>query len=183
VGQQYSEISDKNIQFISEQKIYFVGTATEDSRVNISPKGMDSFKVLGPNRVIWLNVTGSGNETSAHIQKNNRMTIMFLAFDGNPNILRLYGQARVIHKNDVEWDGLSSHFTLLPGARQIFDLSVDLVQNSCGMSVPFYSYAGDRNQLKDWAIKQGDGGLKKYWDKNNQVSIDGLETKILEKNI
>jgi len=183
MGQQYSEISDKNIQFISEQKIYFVGTATEDSRVNISPKGMDSFKVLGPNRVIWLNVTGSGNETSAHIQKNNRMTIMFLAFDGAPNILRLYGQARVIHKNDVEWDGLSSHFKLLPGTRQIFDLSVDLVQNSCGMSVPFYSYDGDRDQLKDWAIKQGDGGLKRFWEKKNQKSIDGLETKILEKNI
>jgi len=108
---------------------------------------------------------------------------MFLAFDGNPNILRLYGQARVIHKNDVEWDGLSSHFTLLPGTRQIFDLSVDLVQNSCGMSVPFYSYDGDRNQLKDWAIKQGGDGLKRFWEKKNQKSIDGLETKILEKNI
>jgi len=183
VGQQYSEISDKNIQFISEQKIFFVGTATKDSRVNISPKGMDSFKVLGPNRVIWLNVTGSGNETSAHIQNDNRMTIMFLAFDGNPNILRLYGQARVIHKNDAEWNDLSSHFTLLPGTRQIFDVSVDLVQNSCGMSVPLYSYAEDRNQLKDWAIKQGNDGLEEYWEKKNQKSIDGLETKILEKNI
>ena len=91
MGQKYSEISEKNIQFIHQQKIYFVGTATADSRVNISPKGMDSFKVLGPNRVIWLNVTGSGNETSAHIQQNSRMTIMFLAFDGSPNILRLYG--------------------------------------------------------------------------------------------
>ena len=104
MGQQYTEISERNIQFINEQKIYFVGTATEDSRVNISPKGMDSFKVLNSNRVIWLNVTGSGNETSAHIQKNDRMTIMFLAFDGSPNILRLYGKAKVIHKNDSEWE-------------------------------------------------------------------------------
>jgi hypothetical protein len=182
VGQQYLEISDKNIQFINEQKIFFVGTATKDSRVNISPKGMDSFKVLGPNRVIWLNVTGSGNETSAHIQENNRMTIMFLAFDGSPNILRLYGQAKVIHKNNEKWDELSSHFTLLPGARQIFDLSVDLVQNSCGMSVPLYRYDEDRNQLKEWAIKQGDEGIAKYWEKKNQKSIDGLETNILEKN-
>jgi len=183
MGQQYSEISEKNIQFINDQKIYFVGTATNDSRVNISPKGMDSFKVLGANRVIWLNVTGSGNETAAHIQENNRMTIMFLAFDGSPNILRLYGQARVIHKNDAQWDELSSHFTLLPGARQIFDLSVDLVQNSCGMSVPLYSYSEDRHQLKDWAVKQGDDGIKRYWEKKNQKSIDGLETKILEKNM
>lgn len=183
MGQQYSDISEKNIQFINEQKIYFVGTATDDSRVNISPKGMDSFKVLGPNRVIWLNVTGSGNETAAHVLENNRMTIMFLAFDGSPNILRLYGTAKAIHKNDAEWGELSSHFTLLPGARQIFDLSVDLVQNSCGMSVPLYSYCEDRNQLKDWAVKQGDDGIKRYWEKKNQKSIDGLETKILEKNI
>lgn len=182
MGQQYSEISDKNIQFINAQKIYFVGTATKDSRVNISPKGMDSFKVLGPNRVIWLNVTGSGNETSAHIQKQNRMTIMFVAFDGSPNILRLYGQAKVIHKNDAQWNDLSSHFTLIPGARQIFDLSVDLVQNSCGTSVPLYSYDEDREQLKNWASKQGDEGIKKYWEKKNQKSIDGLETNILEKN-
>ncbi len=182
MGQKYSEISEKNIQFIHQQKIYFVGTATADSRVNISPKGMDSFKVLGPNRVIWLNVTGSGNETSAHIQQNSRMTIMFLAFDGSPNILRLYGQAKVIHKNDASWPELSSHFTLLPGTRQIFDLSVDLVQNSCGMSVPFFSYDGDREQLKDWAIKKGDDGLEQYWEKKNQKSLDGLDTKILEKN-
>jgi len=182
VGQQYTEISERNIQFINEQKIYFVGTATEDSRVNISPKGMDSFKVLDSNRVIWLNVTGSGNETSAHIQKNDRMTIMFLAFDGSPNILRLYGNAKVIHKNDSEWGDLSSHFELLPGARQIFDLTVDLVQNSCGMSVPFYSYNEDRDQLKDWSVKQGQDGIEKYWEKKNQKSLDGLATNIVEKN-
>lgn len=182
MGQQFSEISEKNIQFINEQKIYFVGTATDNSRVNISPKGMDSFRVLGANRVIWLNVTGSGNETAAHIQDNNRMTIMFLAFDGSPNILRLYGQAKAVHKNDAEWDELSSHFTMLPGARQIFDLSVDLVQNSCGMSVPLYSYNEDRKHLENWAIKQGDDGIKQYWKKKNQKSIDGLETKIIERN-
>lgn len=183
MGQQYLEISERNISFINEQKIYFVGTATENSRVNISPKGMDSLKVLGPNRVIWLNVTGSGNETSPHVQQNSRMTIMFLAFDGSPNILRLYGQARVVHKKDEEWAELSSHFTMLPGARQIFDLSVDLVQNSCGMSVPFYSYSEDRNQLRDWAANQGDEGIEKYWEKKNQMSIDGIATKIVEKNI
>ena len=125
--------------------------------------------MLGANRVIWLNVTSSGNETSAHIQEHNRMTILFLAFDGSPNILRLYGQAKVIHKNDTQWDELSSHFTLLPGARQIFNLSVDLVQNSCGMSVPLYSYNEKRNQLNDRAIKQGDEGIERYWEKKNQT--------------
>ena len=183
MGQQYSEISQRNINFINDQKIFFVGTATNESRVNISPKGMDSFKVLGPNRAIWLNVTGSANETSAHVQEHDRMTIMFLAFDGSPNILRLYGHAKAIHKNDPEWAELASHFTLLPGTRQIFDMSVDLVQNSCGMSVPFYSYDEDRNQLKEWAAKQGDDGIKRYWEKKNQKSIDGIETHILEKNL
>ena len=108
---------------------------------------------------------------------------MFLAFDGSPNILRLYGQARDVHKKDEEWAELSSHFTMLPGARQIFDLSVDLVQNSCGKSVPFYSYSEDRNQLRDWATKQGDEGIEKYWEKKNPMSIDGIATKIVEKNI
>lgn len=96
--------------------------------------------------------------------------------------MRLYGNAKVIHKNDSEWHDLSRHFELLPGARQIFDLSVDLVQNSCGMSVPFYSYHEDRDQLKDWSVKQGQDGIEKYWQKKNQKSIDGLATNIIEKN-
>ena len=182
MGQQYTEISDKNRAFIEQQKIYFVGTATADSRVNISPKGMDSLRVLGPNRVIWLNVTGSGNETAAHIQSHPRMTIMFSAFEGNPNILRLYGQAKAIHQNDAEWAALYDHFSPLPGARQIFDLQVELVQNSCGMAVPFYSYDEEREQLSDWATKQGEQGIKNYWEKKNQASIDGIESHILEKN-
>ncbi len=110
MGKQYSEISDKHEEFIKNQKIFFVGTATTDSRVNISPKGMDSLKILSKNRVVWLNVTGSGNETSAHIQENNRMTIMFSAFEGKPVILRLYGKAKVVHKNDTEWNKLFSLF-------------------------------------------------------------------------
>lgn len=183
MGQQYREISDKNRQFIEQQKIFFVGTATADSRVNVSPKGMDSLRVLGPNRVIWLNVTGSGNETAAHVQQDPRMTIIFAAFCGNPNILRLYGQARAVHKNDPDWAELASHFKPIPGARQIFDLNVDLVQNSCGMAVPYFEYVEERNQLRDWAIKQGDEGLENYWRKKNQASIDGIATGIVEKNL
>ncbi|WP_239797581.1 pyridoxamine 5'-phosphate oxidase family protein [Candidatus Nitrotoga arctica] len=127
MGKRYEALSQRLIEFISEQKIFFVGTATGDSRVNVSPKGMDSFRVLKNNRAIWLNVTGSGNETSAHVQQNPRMTIMFCAFEGPPLILRLYGTARVVHKNDDDWGKLFAHFNPLPGARQIFDLSIDLL--------------------------------------------------------
>lgn len=183
MGKQYLEISARNMKFIGEQKIFFVGTATSDSRVNVSPKGMDSLRVLNANRVIWLNVTGSGNETAAHVQDNPRMTIMFAAFEGSPNILRLYGQAKVIHRNDEAWGALAEHFTLIPGARQIFDMSVDLVQNSCGMSVPLFNYCGDREQLRDWAVRKGDAGIEKYWEEKNQSSIDGLATHIVKKNL
>lgn len=182
MAKQYSEISDKNVQFINQQKMFFVATATKDSRVSISPKGMDSLKVLHANRVIWLNVTGSGNETSAHVQTNSRMTLMFLAFDGSPNILRLYGHAKVVHKNDAQWNELFSYFEPLPGARQIFDFSVDLVQNSCGMSVPIYQFQEDREQLKNWAINKGEAGIKQYWESKNQSSLDGIETHIIKKN-
>lgn len=182
MAQRYSEISDKLKQFIENQKIFFVGTATADSRVSISPKGMDSLRVLGKNRVAWLNVTGSGNETAAHIQENPRSTIMFAAFEGDPMILRLYGDAKVIHKYDPEWNELFSFFNPIPGARQIFDLAVDLVQTSCGMAVPFFDYAGEREQLRNWAIKKGEEGLKMYWQEKNQVSLDGKPTNIMGKD-
>ncbi len=182
MGQRYSEISDKLKQFIGNQKIFFVGTATADSKINISPKGMDSLRTLSKRRVVWLNVTGSGNETSAHIQENPRMTIMFAAFEGDPMILRLYGKAKVVHKNDPEWNKLHPLFTPIPGTRQIFDLTVDLVQISCGMAVPFFDYIEEREQLKNWAVKKGDEGLKTYWQLKNQVSLDGKPTNIMSKN-
>ena len=182
MGQQYSEISDAIKIFIEDQKIYFVGTATEDSKINISPKGMDSLKIINKNRVVWLNVTGSGNETSAHVQENSRMTIMFSAFEGKPMILRLYGNANVIHKNDKEWNELYSLFNNLPGARQIFDIKINLVQTSCGMAVPYFDYIEEREQLNNWAVKKGKKGLKEYWERKNQLSLDGNPTNIVLKN-
>jgi len=182
MGKQFAELSEKHIEFIAEQKIFFVGTATADSRVNISPKGMDSFHIIDKNRIAWLNVTGSGNETSAHVQKQPRMTIMFAAFEGKPLTLRLYGTAKVIHHTDSEWADLYPLFKPLPGARQIFDLHVEMVQNSCGMSIPFYDYVAEREQLSDWAKNQGEDGVKKYWEQNNQLSIDEISTNILGKN-
>ncbi len=182
MGQKYSEISDKLKQFIEAQKIFFVGTATDDSRINISPKGMDSLRVLNANRVVWLNVTGSGNETSAHVQENPRMTLLFTAFEGNPMTLRLYGQAKVVHQKDSDWEELFSLFLSIPGARQIFDLTVDLVQTSCGMSIPYFDYVKEREQLKEWTLKKGNVGIKEYWKEKNQLSLDGKPTHIMDKN-
>lgn len=183
MGQQFSELSQEHIEFIREQKIYFVGTATADSKINISPKGQDSFRVISPTRVAWLNVTGSGNETAAHVQINPRMTVMFAAFEGNPIILRLYGKARAIHQNDAEWSDYIALFTELPGTRQIFEVEIELVQKSCGMSVPFFDYVAEREQLNEWATKKGKSGINDYWEQKNQLSIDNLPTHIFEKNL
>lgn len=182
MAQMYTELSARHCEFIAAQKMYFVGTATADSRINVSPKGMDSLRVIDPQRVAWLNVTGSGNETSAHVQADARMTIMFCAFEGAPLILRLYGKARVVHFNDPDWAGLYARFNPLPGARQIFDLAIDRVQTSCGMGVPLYDYNSERGQLEAWAEKKGDAGLREYWALKNQNSIDGLPTHILDRN-
>ncbi len=172
----YKQITPKLQQFIENQRIFFVATATADSTINLSPKGMDSLRVVNANRVIWLNVTGSGNETAAHVQENPRMTLMFTAFEDNPLILRLYGTAKAIHNDDAEWQLLFPLFPPIPGARQIFDLNVDLVQTSCGMAVPLYDYVGEREQLNTWAAKKGKEGLKAYWEEKNRVSLDGKPT-------
>ncbi|MDP1767579.1 MAG: pyridoxamine 5'-phosphate oxidase family protein [Nitrospirota bacterium] len=179
MAQRYRELSDAHIQFIAKQRIFFVGTATTDSRINISPKGMDSLRVLGNGRIVWLSVTGSGNETSAHVQQQPRMTMMFCAFDGPPLVLRVYGTATVVHPRDPEWRELLSLFPPLPGARQMFDVAIDLVQTSCGMAVPYLSYAGDRELLNEWADKKGEEGLRQYQEEKNQVSLDGIPTHIV----
>ncbi len=178
MAKRYGELSEQHIQFIGKQKIFFVGTATAESRVNVSPKGMDSLRVLGPRRVVWLNVTGSGNETSAHVQHHPRMTLMFCAFEGPPMILRLYGAATIVHRGDAKWGELISLFPPLPGARQIFDVALDLVQTSCGMAVPYLAYTGDRELLNEVAAKKGEEGMRKYRKEKNQLSIDGIPAPI-----
>ncbi len=135
---QYEQISERLRRFIEEQQMFFVGTAAPDGRVNVSPKGLDSLRVLGPNRVAWLNGTGSGNETAAHLLRNPRITVMFCAFEGKPLILRLYGTARAVHEGDADWDDLAGQFPPMRGARNVFDVAVDLVQTSCGFGVPLY---------------------------------------------
>lgn len=182
MGQRYPELSVDHIRFIAAQKLFFVGTATDTSRVNVSPKGMDALRVLNPQRVCWLNVTGSGNETAAHIATHPRMTVMFCAFEGKPMILRLYGTATVHHRGDPAWAQLAASFPTLPGARQIFDLTIDLVQTSCGMAVPYFDYQGERELLNQWATKKGEDGIRAYWAEKNQRSLDDLPTGIVEKS-
>ncbi len=174
------KITSRVQKFIEAQKVFFVATAPKDGRINLSPKGMDSFRVLNENRVAWLSVTGSGNETSAHLLDDNRITIMFCAFDGAPNILRLYGRAKEVLPNDAEWDDLISQFPKLAGTRQIFDITIESTQNSCGMSIPFYEYKEERNQLLDWAEEKGQENIEQYWKDRNETSIDGLNTKFKE---
>lgn len=167
-------------KFIEQQKLFFVGTARSEGTVNISPKGMDSFRVIDENKIIWLNLTGSGNETAAHVLESNRMTIMFCAFEGKPMILRLYGTAIAYHERDKEYQEYIGHFPSTPGSRQIFEMKVDLVQTSCGFAVPFMEFKEERTQLISWAEKQGEDRLGKYKREHNTLSIDGYETDIFK---
>jgi hypothetical protein len=137
--------------------------------------------VLSSKRLVWLNVTGSGNETAAHLLELKRMTLMFCAFDGDPMILRVYGQAQVIHPRDAQWPELICLLPGLPGARQIFDVQIELVQTSCGMAVPLLEYRGERDALNHWAVKKGQAGIEQYWADKNQLSLDGRPTRILEE--
>lgn len=180
MGKQLEAISPELEKFIQRQNIFFVATAMADGRVNLSPKGMDTFRVLGPNRVMWLNLTGSGNETAAHLKTNHRITVMFCAFEGKPLILRLYGTAKVYHPRDEMWDSCISRFPALAGSRQLIDIHVELVQTSCGMAVPFMEYQGEREELKFWAEKKGKERLKDYWKEKNTHSLDGHATGIFE---
>ncbi len=175
----YTSITKRVQQFIDKQKVFFVATAPENGRINLSPKGMDSFRVMNENRVLWLNVTGSGNETAAHLLEKNRITIMFCSFEGAPNILRLYGKGKEIKEIDPNWNEVISLFPKTPGTRQIFDIAIESVQTSCGMSIPFFEYKGEREELNDWASEKGKDGIKDYWETKNQTSIDGLPTHIL----
>jgi len=179
MGQQSRELADKLQDFIKSQKLFFVATATATGRINLSPKGMDSLRIIDSRRLAWLNLTGSGNETAAHIRECNRMTLMFCAFEGSPLILRLYGRARVFHPRDAGWRSLYALFDPIPGARQIFDMEIELVQTSCGMGVPRYDYAGDRDELVEWAARKGETGLREYWSRKNRNSLDGEPTYIL----
>ena len=179
---QWEKLSKRLVDFIEQQPLFFVATAGEQGRVNLSPKGMDSLKVIDQNHIVWLNVSGSGNETAAHIKESSRMTLMFCAFDGEPMILRVYGSASVLHPRDPGWEDAASGFPEYAGSRQIFNLSIELVQTSCGTGVPLMPFKKSRGEeeLLPFFADMGKEGVKKYWTKKNSISIDGKSTGINE---
>ena len=176
----YDSISDELREFIEAQHLFFVATAplTADGHVNLSPKGYDGFRVLSPNHVAYLDLTGSGSETSAHLLENGRITFMFCAFDGPANIVRLYGTGRAVLPDTLEWEELAPHFEMHFSARQIIIAEIDQVQTSCGYGVPFYDFVGERPTLKKWAENKGPDELVTYRAQKNMRSLDGLPTPL-----
>ena len=180
MAERFKQLGDKHIEFIHAQHLYFVGTAGTGGFVNVSPKGMDSFRIIDNATVAWLNLTGSGNETAAHVLENGRMTVMFCSFDKQPLIMRLYGQARTRHPRDKGWNDLAQLFPDYVGARQIFELDLEMVQTSCGYAVPYYELKGERPTLTRWADSRGTSGIEEYWQENNTRSLDNKDTGILK---
>lgn len=180
MGKFFDEISPAHQAFIEKQKIFFVASAplSADGHVNLSPKGMDSFRVLSPAKVAYMDIVGSGNETSAHVLENGRITLMFCAFEGPPNILRLYGKGYTVLPGHAGWDKLSALFELPLSVRQIIVADVYRVQTSCGFGIPYYEYTGERDHAEKWAQNKGAEGLEKYKQEKNLVSLDGLPTAL-----
>lgn len=174
----FQALTDDLQTFISGQKIFFTATAPETGRINLSPKGMDTFRIIDKTRICYLDLTGSGNETAAHILQNGRLTIMFCAFEGEPLILRLYGRGEVITPDSPQWELLIPLFEALPGTRQIILLNIESLQSSCGFSVPLYQFVGERDTLLQWANKKGETGLDQYRQEKNTTSIDGIEIPV-----
>lgn len=176
----FDRITDELQKFIHAQQVFFVATAplSPEGHINLSPKGLDSFRILSPNRVAYLDLTGSGNETSAHLTENQRITLMFCAFQGKPLILRLYGQGRVLLPDAADWNAHADLFPAIPGTRQIIVAEIDRVQTSCGTGVPLYQFEGQRSEMVEWAQKKGDRGMWDYWQLKNQTSVDGLPTPL-----
>lgn len=174
----YSELTSSLREFIAEQKLFFTASAPTEGRVNLSPKGIDTFRCIDSKTVAYLDLTGSGNETAAHLHENRRMTIMFCSFTEQPLILRLYGQGKAIRPRHPEWQEFYPLFNVTPGERQIMVLTVEAAQTSCGYGVPLYEFKQQRETLINWAEKKGDSGIEQYWHDKNQKSIDGLPTQI-----
>lgn len=176
MAKQFERIGDEHRTFILRQKMFFVASAAADGRVNVSPKGLDTLRLFGANEVAYLDLTGSGNETAAHLKATGRLTLMFCAFEGPPVILRLYGSGRVLRRGSDGYMALVDRFEELPGARQIVVQTVDLVQTSCGYGVPLMDFKAHRGSLIRWAEAKGEDGVEAYWREKNLRSIDGLPT-------
>jgi hypothetical protein len=179
----FDSILEQHKVFIEKQKMFFVGSAPLSAKghVNLSPKGIDSFRVLTPSKVAYMDIVGSGNETSAHLLENGRITLMFCAYEGPPNIMRLYGTGRTVLPGDTEWPELADNFKLQLATRQIIVADIHKVQTSCGFSVPLYEYMGERDHAEKWALNKGADGLETYKAEKNLISIDGLPAALFKK--
>jgi hypothetical protein len=176
MGKVYEQLDDNLVGFIESQHVFFVSTAPDapNGHLNVSPKGLDTFRILGPNCVAYLDLTGSGIETVAHLRQNGRIAIMFCAFEGRPLIVRLHGQGRVVEPGDAEWDGLIGEFPEYPGVRSVIVIEVERVSDSCGFAVPLYKYKGERSQLIAYANQKGPVEMERYKSQKNKASIDGI---------
>ena len=186
MGKQFPGIEPGHRDFIARQQVFFTASAAPDARVNVSPREIGCLRVLGPNAVAYLDRTGSGNETAAHLRADGRLTIMFCAFEGSPMIMRLYGQGRVLHRGGEDYARLlAEEFAGNEplGARQIVVLDVDLVQTSCGFGVPLFDYRGGRPSLDRWSQAKGEAGLDAYRREKNARSLDGLPTGLFEEDV
>jgi hypothetical protein len=184
MGDRFPSLAEKHRVFIRRQRIFFAASAAPAARVNVSPRGTDAFAILDERTVAYLDRTGSGNETAAHLKADGRITIMFCAFDGPPNILRLYGHGEVLRRGSAGYSALldSAFAGAEPaGARQIVRLDIELVQTSCGYGTPLFDYRGERPSLDNWANAKGEEGLQTYRREKNMVSIDGLPTGWLDE--
>lgn len=176
MGSVYSKLNDRLRELIAAQHLFFVATAplAADGLVNLSPKGLDSFRVLDDKTVAYLDLIGSGIETAAHLRENGRIVIMFCTFSGAPKIVRLYGRGRVVEPQDADWEQLAGSFPSYTGARCLIVVDLERVADSCGYGVPRFEYAGERTQLIDYADQKGPEKLAEYKRQNNARSIDGL---------
>jgi hypothetical protein len=179
MAKQFSKLEPEHHKFIARQHMFFVASAAASGRINLSPKGLDGLRILSDDAAAYLDLTGSGNETAAHVLADGRLTFMFCAFEGPPNILRLYGRGRILPRGSFAYDRiLAEAFDNNEplGARQIVKLEIELVQTSCGYGVPLLDYAGDRPSYANWATTKDDAGLKAYRREKNTFSIDGFPT-------
>lgn len=184
LAKQFPRMEPAHREFLERQRIFFNASAAPQGHVNLSPRDTKFLRVLDETTVLYLDLTGSGNETAAHVAINSRLTLMFCAFEGPPLILRLYGEGRRVRRGSPEYkDLLDAHFSSYEplGARQMIVLHVDLVQTSCGYNVPLFEYKGERDTGVRWAVNKGPAGIAGYWREKNQHSIDGFPTGLFDE--
>lgn len=176
----YPALTNVLMDFIRQQHLFFTASASASGRINLSPKGLQTLCLLNPTQLAYLDLTGSGIETAAHLQSDGRLTLMFCSLEDAPLILRVYGRGSVLRPEEEGWERMYRLFPPIPGARQIIILDIESVQTSCGFGIPRYTYCGERDELVTWAIKKGDAGLRQYRAEKNRLSIDGLPSGLKE---